>query len=119
MKLLSLSLALGLSLGTALPAIATPVAMPLAPAGASLAIAANGCHAAVRDNYVPEIGQRAPHYHRQRDCRSILVEDRPNERRKPADCHRDVREHRIGGVMLRHRHVGDDCQVREVRRSTG
>jgi len=32
-----------------------------------------------------------------------------------ADCHRDVRTHRINGVKIRHRHVGDNCQVREVR----
>lgn len=32
-----------------------------------------------------------------------------------ADCHRDVRTHRINGVKIRHRHVGDDCRVREVR----
>lgn len=38
------------------------------------------------------------------------------KRRKPADCHRDVRTHRIDGVMIRHRHVGDDCAVREVRK---
>ncbi len=35
--------------------------------------------------------------------------------RKPADCHRSVRTHRIFGVMIRHRHVGDDCRVREVK----
>lgn len=36
--------------------------------------------------------------------------------RQPADCHRDVRTHRIFGVMIRHRHVGKNCSVREVRR---
>lgn len=41
--------------------------------------------------------------------------ERKNQRRKPADCHRDVRRHRIGGVMILHRHVGDRCQVRVVR----
>lgn len=41
---------------------------------------------------------------------------RNNQRRKPADCHRDVRTHRIGGVMVTHRHVGDRCQVRVVRK---
>lgn len=47
--------------------------------------------------------------------------DTPNievAQRKPADCHRDVRTHRIHGVRIRHRHVGDDCAVREVRSST-
>lgn len=37
------------------------------------------------------------------------------ERRKPRDCHRDVRRHRINGVMVLHRHVGDRCKVRVVR----
>ena len=34
---------------------------------------------------------------------------------RPVDCHRDVRTHRIGGVKVRHRHVGDDCRIRQVR----
>ena len=34
------------------------------------------------------------------------------------DCHRDIRTHWINGVKVRHRHVGDDCRVREVRTST-
>jgi hypothetical protein len=42
--------------------------------------------------------------------------ERRYERRKPADCHRDVRTHRIGGTMITHRHVGDRCQVRVVRK---
>lgn len=33
------------------------------------------------------------------------------------DCHRDVRTHRIGGVLVRHRHVGSDCQIRIVRKA--
>lgn len=33
-----------------------------------------------------------------------------------ADCHRDVRTHRIDGVKLTHRHVGETCQVRVVRK---
>ena len=41
--------------------------------------------------------------------------ERRNERRKPSDCHRDVRRHRINGIMVLHRHVGDRCQVRVVR----
>ena len=42
--------------------------------------------------------------------------ERRNERRKPWDCHRDVRRHRIDGVMVLHRHIGDRCQVRVVRK---
>ena len=33
-----------------------------------------------------------------------------------ADCHRDERTHWINGMKIRHRHVGDDCRVREVRK---
>ncbi len=40
---------------------------------------------------------------------------RRNDRRNYSDCHRDVRRHRINGVMVLHRHVGDRCQVRIVR----
>jgi hypothetical protein len=36
----------------------------------------------------------------------------------PVDCHRDVRTHRIDGVMVTHRHVGPNCEVRIVRRSS-
>jgi hypothetical protein len=43
-------------------------------------------------------------------------EDR-SVRSKPADCHRDVRTHRINGVKITHRHVGDGCQVRTVRQA--
>jgi hypothetical protein len=38
-----------------------------------------------------------------------------HSRPRPVDCHRDVRTHRIGGVKVTHRHVGDNCQVRQVR----
>ena len=38
-----------------------------------------------------------------------------NGKLRPVDCHRDVRIHRIGGVKVRHRHVGDDCRIRQVR----
>ncbi len=34
---------------------------------------------------------------------------------KPADCHRSVRTHWIFGILIRHRHVGDRCTVREVK----
>lgn len=39
-----------------------------------------------------------------------------NARKRPYDCHRDVRTHRINGVMVTHRHVGDRCQVRVVQK---
>ena len=48
-------------------------------------------------------------------------ESRRSERgqqRENLDCHRDVRTHRINGQRVTHRHVGDDCQVRVVNRSS-
>ncbi len=36
--------------------------------------------------------------------------------RRDRDCHRDVRTHRIGSERVRHRHAGENCEVREVRR---
>lgn len=42
--------------------------------------------------------------------------DKRYVRVRPLDCHRDVRTHRIGGVMVTHRHVGDNCQIRQVRK---
>jgi hypothetical protein len=77
-----------------------------------------GCHADVRLHHVPEIRRSAAHYHRE-DCRPVIVDQPRGRQGQPADCHRDVRTHRVGGVKLTHRHVGDDCQIREVRRSTG
>lgn len=40
------------------------------------------------------------------------IEQRSHRR----DCHRDVRTHRIGGVLVRHRHVGPNCEIRVVRK---
>jgi hypothetical protein len=39
-------------------------------------------------------------------------------RNMQADCHRDVRTHRINGQRVTHRHVGDNCAVRVVRQAT-
>lgn len=56
--------------------------------------------------------------------RSFRRSDRDDERhrrelrRRIADCHRDVRTHRINGERVRHRHVGENCDVRIVRKST-
>ena len=36
--------------------------------------------------------------------------------RQYVDCHRDVRTHWIFGALIRHRHVGKDCAVREVKK---
>ncbi len=45
-------------------------------------------------------------------------EERRLQRPRTWDCHRDVRTHRIDGVMVRHRHVGENCEVRVVRQSS-
>lgn len=51
-------------------------------------------------------------------CKPIKVQTQSNRPRGLVDCHRDVRTHRVNGVMLRHRHVGPNCQIREVRQSS-
>lgn len=56
-----------------------------------------------------------------RSFRRSDIEERepPREFRRPVvDCHRDVRTHRINGERVRHRHVGDNCEIRIVRQST-
>lgn len=39
-------------------------------------------------------------------------------RNQLVDCHRDIRTHWIGGSIVTHRHVGEDCQVRIVNQGT-
>ncbi|MBT1156525.1 hypothetical protein J1C56_13070 [Aminobacter anthyllidis] len=117
MKMLAVSLAAVLA-ASVLPAGARPLSAHR-QASEGLVVKINGCHGDVRDDYIPEIGRRAPHYHLRGSCRPVLVEGEREIRRRPsADCHRDVRTHRVNGVMLRHRHVGDDCSIREVRSSS-
>lgn len=60
---------------------------------------------AAADNSQPAVSNKAGKNGEERDVR-----------RKPADCHRDVRTHRIGGVKITHRHVGDRCQIRPVQK---
>ena len=123
MKLLAVSLAALLAVSV-LPAAGSPLvsghlAPRALPASDGLVVKINGCHGDVRDAYIHEIGRRAPHYHLRDNCRPVLVEGERETRRRPsADCHRDVRTHRVDGVVLRHRHVGDDCRIREVRSSS-
>lgn len=117
MKSLAVSLAALLTVSI-LPANAAPLSVQNLPAPDSLVVKIDGCHGDVRDHYVPEIGHRATHYHLRGNCRPVLVEQQGEIRRPSADCHRDVRTHRVDGVMLRHRHVGDDCRIREVRSSS-
>jgi hypothetical protein len=120
MKMLAVSLAAVLA-ASVLPAAGGPLSgHPVTRQASSGAVVKiNGCHGDVRDAYIPEIGRRAPHYHLRGNCRPVLVEGERETRRRPsADCHRDARTHRVDGVMLRHRHVGDDCRIREIRSSS-
>lgn len=94
--------------GASLPPLATP-------GGEGWAMLVHGCHTDIRSGNVREIGRSARHYHRGQDCDTFVVETRSNNRRQYYDCHRDVRTHRIGGVFVRHRHVGENCEIREVR----
>lgn len=88
-------------------------------AGDAEVIPVAGCHLDRRTHYVPEAGASVRHYHRSGNCRPVIVDrDRPDDHDwRRGDCHRDVRTHRVDGVRLRHRHVGDDCRIREVRSS--
>jgi len=91
-------------------------AEPQRQATPSEVIPVGGCHSGWRTHFVPEAGRSVRHRHRA-DCSPVLSGDEGNRSRRQADCHRDVRTHRIGGVMVTHRHVGNDCAIREVRRS--
>lgn len=84
-----------------------------APAEGPAILLAGGCHSDVRRHFVPEFGRTLPHFHRG-DCSPV----RAGSATVPADCHRDAREHWIPGMgLVYHRHVGDSCQVRVIRRS--
>lgn len=111
------ALALIISAAAAFATLGATLPLPPTVAAEALAIPASGCHADIRDHRVPEFGRSARHFHRGANCRAVLVDQRRDGQRR-ADCHRDARTHRIGGVMLRHRHVGEDCRVRELRGST-
>lgn len=91
-------------------------AEPQRQAALAEVIPVSGCHTGSRTHFVPEAGRSVRHRHRA-DCSPILSGDEGNRSRRQADCHRDVRTHRIGGVLVRHRHVGPDCQIRIVRKA--
>ena len=84
------------------------------PAAAIITVA-DDCHADVRNHFLPQVGRSVSHSHRGEDCAPVIVGNTSGTNGKPADCHRDVRTHRINGVRIKHRHVGSDCSVREVR----
>jgi hypothetical protein len=117
--------AIMLSVASVASAAAGPFTLESAGASSGLPVVqAGGCHRDVRNSTIPQLGKRAPHYHVGDDCRTVLADgansrpDPQNDRRnRRADCHRDVRLHRVDGQMLLHRHVGPDCAIRIVRRS--
>lgn len=39
-------------------------------------------------------------------------------RNQLVDCHGDIRTHWIGGSLVTHRHIGDDCDIRIVNQGT-
>lgn len=95
------------------PAAAMQPAAAPAPETLPLVLA-GGCHPDVRRHFVPEFGATVEHQHR-RDCSPVRV-------RRPVplpDCHRAPREHHIPGMgRVYHRHVGPNCEIRIIRRST-
>lgn len=91
---------------------AGPAVLPTPDAGGPYILQAGGCHADVRRHYVPEYGRPVTHYHDRR-CLPVRAGDAPVLR----DCHRDVRQHRIRGELVWHRHVGPNCAVRIVTHS--
>ncbi|MVA96982.1 hypothetical protein GN330_06945 [Nitratireductor sp. CAU 1489] len=113
--LLSGALALAaISGATAAPVFAV---QPSTPHGGLALIPVGGCHRDTRRHFVPEFGKTVRHHHRRRDCRPVA--DEAAQPRKPADCHRDPRLHRVPGAgRIYHRHVGNDCRIRVIRRSS-
>lgn len=95
-----------------------PLALPSTP-GAPANIIAVGC-AGSADQALDNSNRQV---RRDGNCDPNAVSSASgNSRRKGEylmrrynDCHRDVRTHRIYGVLVKHRHVGEDCAVREVR----
>lgn len=117
MKRLKMGLNLMLAMAAA-TAEAQPLHLPSVPTAPALVIAV-GCDG-TGDQQLDNAQRQV---RRQGNCDPGAVSSSSENRRRNGDkfvrrdfdCHRDVRTHRIHGVMVQHRHVGDDCQVREVR----
>lgn len=74
-----------------------------------------GCHRDVQRHYVPTFRDTVRHRHLPGDCRPVPV----RETIAPLDCHRDARRHFVPGIgVVLHRHVGQDCTIRRINRST-
>lgn len=102
-------------------ALATALAAPFATADPALPrpgaplVLAGGCHRDVQRHHVPEFRDTLRHRHAGGDCRPLPA----RERIAPLDCHRDVRRHFVPGLgVVLHRHVGQDCTIRRVSRSS-
>ena len=88
---------------------------PNPPVRDAPALLAGGCHRDVQRHVVPEFRDTVPHRHRPGDCAPLAA----RETKPPLDCHRDVRRHPVPGMgVVLHRHVGKDCFIRRVSRST-
>ncbi|MBA3447433.1 MAG: hypothetical protein H0T56_07460 [Pseudaminobacter sp.] len=114
MKKVPVALALFVSAVAGLASMGAAMPPPPIPAGNAAAIPVAGCHSDVRRHYAPEAGASVRHHHRGGNCRAVIV-GRDAEDGGRSDCHRSVRTHRVDGLRLRHRHVRDDCRIREVR----
>lgn len=111
---LAFALAMSVMAGQLSPAMAMPRGDTPHGAAGPIFVPAGGCHADTRTHLVPEFGRPAPHRHR-RDCAPVAAE----APRRAADCHRDAREHVVPGRgRVYHRHVGPDCEIRVIRRSS-
>lgn len=98
-------------------ALAGPLAAgaPVSPPREIPTVLVGGCHGDAQRHFVPEFRDTVRHSHRSGDCRPLAE----REAKPPPDCHRDVRRHAVRGMgVVLHRHVGKDCSVRRVNRST-
>lgn len=101
--------------------MAAALAAPSANNGAPLpshhppATLVSGCHGDAQTHYVPGLRDTVRHRHLKDDCRAVPMRDTIGA----LDCHRDVRRHFVPGLgVVLHRHVGKDCSIRRVNRST-
>lgn len=114
---ISMSLAMMIIAGTA--ADAGPYRTTAADMVTDMPVIAVGCSGGA----VASSGSSSRHVRRQGNCNTANEGSSSRNQRKIInrrhfDCHRDVRTHRIGGIKLKHRHVGDNCAIREVRTSS-
>lgn len=98
-------------------ALATPIFVGEAssPFQNAPVILASGCHQDLQRLYVPEFRDTVRHHHLPGDCRPVPS----RESILSLDCHRDAQRHFVPGMgVILHRHVGKDCAIRRINRST-